>query len=67
VISPACELGGPEPPASRRSLQNGGQPVMINPAYELAGPGGQERPAPRRGPRNGGQRRNHLRMPGDQT
>jgi hypothetical protein len=50
----------------RVSLREG-QPVMINPAYELIGPGGPERPAPRRGLQNGGWRRNHRRMPGDQT
>ena len=43
------------------------QPVMINPAYELIGPGTPERPAPRGAPQNGGWRRNHRRMPGDQT
>jgi amino acid transporter len=63
---PGMDCGGRVRFKGRVSLRDG-QPVMINPAYELLGPGGPERPAPRRGRGNGGQRRNHRRMPGDQT
>jgi RecG-like helicase len=64
--SPGMDCGDRVQLKGRVSLREG-QPVMINPAYELLGPGGPERPAPRRGRGNGGQRRNHRRMPGDQT
>jgi amino acid transporter len=63
---PGMDCGGRVRFRGRVSLRDG-QPVMINPAYELIGAGGPERPAPRRGRGNGGQRRNHRRMPGDQT
>ena len=63
---PGMDCGGRVRFRGRVSLHDG-QPVMINPAYELIGPGGPERPAPRRGLQNGGWRRNHRRMPGDQT
>jgi amino acid transporter len=63
---PGMDCGGRVRFKGRVSLRDG-QPVMINPAYELLGPGGPERPAPRRGRGTGGQRRNHRRMPGDQT
>jgi amino acid transporter len=63
---PGMDCGGRVRFRGRVSLRDG-QPVMINPAYELLGPGGPERPAARRGRGNGGQRRNHRRMPGDQT
>jgi hypothetical protein len=63
---PGMDCGGRVRFRGRVSLRDG-QPVMINPAYELIGPGGPERPAPRRGLPNGGWRRNHRRMPGDQT
>jgi amino acid transporter len=63
---PGMDCGDRVQLKGRVSLREG-QPVVINPAYELLGPGGPERPAPRRGRGNGGQRRNHRRMPGDQT
>ena len=63
---PGMDCGGRVRFRGRVSLHEG-QPVMINPAYELIGPGGPERPAPRRGLQDGGWRRNHRRMPGGQT
>src|SRR5262245_25065384 len=63
---PGMDCGGRVRFRGRVSFHDG-QPVMINPAYELIGPDGPDRPAPRRGRGNGGQRRNHRRMPGDQT
>jgi len=63
---PGMDCGGRVRFRGRVSFHDG-QPVMINPAYELIGPDGPDRPAPRQGRGNGGQRRNHRRMPGDQT
>jgi RecG-like helicase len=60
------DCGGRVRFAGRVGLRDG-EPVMINPAYELIGTDGPERPAPRRSPGNGGWRRTHRRMPGDQT